>query len=284
MHNISIVHFYLHYSCTLIGMKKPVAIITILLCLTAFAHAQNNVQLYFTIGSPELSSQAKHSIDSFVHSGVIKEGVRITLLGYTDYTGSDSLNLKLSKQRADNAKAYFLKAGFPAERIQACTGKGAVKRTDTLTDHSTDRTVIIAAKKPDDPFTIDEIALIPVGGTFRLDNLYFPPGHHIPNLSSFPELKELLAAMKQFTNLKISIEGHICCNSDSTDDLDVDSRTKNLSENRARFVYDYLVRNGITQSRMLYKGYGFSRPVVFPELDNDAIRKNRRVEVRILEK
>lgn len=47
----------------------------------------------------------------------------ITIFGWTDWTGSDAYNAKLSQRRADAVKAYFVEHGVDAGRISA-EGKG----------------------------------------------------------------------------------------------------------------------------------------------------------------
>ena len=68
------------------------------------------------------------------------------------------------------------------------------------------------------------------------------------------------------------------------DGMDGQTWTSNLSVNRAKAIYDYLIEQGIAASRLSYKGLGNTQPKRFPErtpLDEQA---NRRVEVRIVKK
>jgi len=41
----------------------------------------------------------------------------LTVTGYTDSTGSDKYNQKLSEKRADSVKAHLVKKGVAADRI-----------------------------------------------------------------------------------------------------------------------------------------------------------------------
>jgi len=82
--------------------------------------------------------------------------------------------------------------------------------------------------------------------------------------------------MEEMPTLKISIEGHICCDSNDV---------TQLSLARAKLVYDYLVKNGIDAKRLSYKGFGATRPIhPLPELNENEQKENRRVEIRILSK
>ncbi|MFA4973193.1 MAG: OmpA family protein [bacterium] len=93
-----------------------------------------------------------------------------------------------------------------------------------------------------------------------------------------PEGKKVLdqdvALIKQSKSLDISIEGHC-------DIVGSDSYNQQLSEKRARVVYDYFLKNGIDAKRMRTVGYGRTKPIV-PN-DSAANRaKNRRVEIHII--
>ncbi len=44
--------------------------------------------------------------------------IQIQIEGYTDYRGSKSYNLTLSKKRIDNVRSEFIKAGIPNQRFQ----------------------------------------------------------------------------------------------------------------------------------------------------------------------
>lgn len=69
---------------------------------------------------------------------------------------------------------------------------------------------------------------------------------------------------------KVRVEGH----TDSSGPSDVNQR---LSENRAESVKNYLIRKGVSPSRVESRGYGEDRPKVKGE-EPEANAKNRRVE------
>jgi outer membrane protein OmpA-like peptidoglycan-associated protein len=74
-------------------------------------------------------------------------------------------------------------------------------------------------------------------------------------------------------NLKLDIDGH-------TDNTGKPEKNKLLSENRAKAVYDYLVKKGIAPVRLESNGYGQEKPVA----DNKTATgrsKNRRVELNL---
>ena len=100
---------------------------------------------------------------------------------------------------------------------------------------------------------------------------------------SIPVLKELLQTMQQNPTLVIEIQGHICCEIGPQEGLDNETGTRNLSVNRARVVYEYLIRNGISPQRLSYRGLGHRFPL-FPDDTDEHKLLNRRVEIKIIKK
>jgi outer membrane protein OmpA-like peptidoglycan-associated protein len=56
-----------------------------------------------------------------------------------------------------------------------------------------------------------------------------------------------------------------------------------LSENRAKAVFQYLVAHNVVPSRLVYKGYGKTQPLV-PNTSEENRSKNRRTEFKIIAK
>lgn len=83
--------------------------------------------------------------------------------------------------------------------------------------------------------------------------------------------------MKENSDVEIVVSGH----TDSRGDDDYNLR---LSKDRAQAVVDYLIRNGISSSRLSAQGYGETRPIARNEnadlTDNPVGRQlNRRIEI-----
>ncbi len=124
-------------------------------------------------------------------------------------------------------------------------------------------------------FTKD-LFLMPIekGQAIRLNNIFFEFNKSDLMSESFNELDRLYDILVENKNLKIEIGGH-------TDDKGSDDYNKNLSNNRAKSVVDYLIKKGIDAKRLTSIGYGESTPVVPNDTDdNRAI--NRRVEFKVL--
>ena len=122
------------------------------------------------------------------------------------------------------------------------------------------------------------------GESVAIEGLSFVPGRHLILESAVPVLQKLLKTMKDNPKLKIEIQGHVCCTDGPEDGLDYDTREKNLSEARAKAIYDYLLAKGISDKRLSYKGFGHSKPKELIEDTPTKEQTNRRVEIMIIEK
>jgi outer membrane protein OmpA-like peptidoglycan-associated protein/tetratricopeptide (TPR) repeat protein len=87
-------------------------------------------------------------------------------------------------------------------------------------------------------------------------------------------LQTLIEMMKKEPGLRVEIEGH-------TDNVGGAAYNQKLSENRAKAVQDFLIKNGIDANRTKCVGYGMSKPY---EYNNSASERaiNRRVEIKFI--
>lgn len=92
---------------------------------------------------------------------------------------------------------------------------------------------------------------------------------------SIPLLNQVIDALNRNPKMKILICGH-------TDDIGSDEYNLKLSKQRAKAVYDYLVKNGIKPERLKTEGYGKTKPLV-PNDSDENRRINRRTEFIIIE-
>jgi len=113
-----------------------------------------------------------------------------------------------------------------------------------------------------------------VGQKLKLENLNFIINTYIVVPQSKGKMYELLLVMKNNPNLKIEIQGHLCCM--PVDRLD-------LSTQRAKSINNFLVANGIDEERITFKGFGSTQPIyALPEKDEVQRSANRRVEILIV--
>lgn len=276
---------------------------TILLLSLCFHNAQaqkDTIKLYYDIGVSKLSAASMQTIDSAIYFERLQRGKKLAIVGYADYLGSEQSNIPLSENRAKTVQQYLEQMGIDAKDIQIVIGKGEIAREvlNGTAGYVADRRVDIIPggipeppKKPLPPVVVKssapqiDISKAKKNTTINLENIYFEPGRHKVREISFAELFKLYNTMKENPQLKIGIEGHICClPPGNSDGYDYDSEDFNLSRNRAIAIYEYLIQKGINADRMTYKGFGISKPLFMPEENEEQENKNRRVEIRILAK
>ncbi len=116
---------------------------------------------------------------------------------------------------------------------------------------------------------------ITVGSMVRLNNLFFEFNSVALTPESVTELYKLVNFMSENPKLKISIAGH-------TDDQGTEQYNQQLSENRAKAVYDFLIKAGVDSANLTYAGYGEGRPLL-NKTDEDSRIINRRTEFEVID-
>lgn len=288
------------------------ALLTILFSIvTLSVSAQRETdtfKLFFDLGIASLSSATEKKIDLLIYNDKIINGSEVMIVGYADYLGTEGRNKTLSMERASNVKKYLIKYGIDGNYVKLVEGKGEVSRNGytNKSGFPTDRRVDIVVNnrtiKKAPPVSsklqvkprkdsskkvivtgMDQIKNLKPGSTLTLRNVYFPPDRHVIKPESKETLEKLFNILNENPNLKISIEGHVCCIKDALDAWDIDTYEQTLSVNRARAIYNYLVSRGVDSSRLKYAGFGRRRPVVADEQTEQDAEQNRRVEVRVIE-
>jgi len=121
-----------------------------------------------------------------------------------------------------------------------------------------------------------EMKPIEIGETVRLNNIFFDFNKFVLRSESFQELDRVVKLLKENSTIEIEIAGH-------TDNVGADEYNLNLSLERANSVVAYIVSKGISQNRIIAKGYGESKPIA-PNDSEEGKQLNRRVEFTILKK
>ena len=109
-----------------------------------------------------------------------------------------------------------------------------------------------------------------VGGSVALRNVFFETNKYELLPESKTELQQLISFLSSNPEVGIEIQGH-------TDNVGEDAVNQELSENRAKAVYNYLITNKINPSRLTVKGYGETKPVDDNSTE-EGRQKNRRTE------
>lgn len=214
----------------------------------------------------------------------------INIIGYTDYLGKKEYNRILSQKRADHIKDYLIANYNRSVLNRTVNSRGMGEIRSPLTGpngNSHHRKVEIIFYKTPPRYTINQrnstkIFISEEGMQFNevyvLEKVYFIGNEPELLEASFPQLEDFYNQIKQIdSKFKLVIKGHICClEKDASDDDKLFSQT--LSTARALRVKDYLVKKGIPEEYIEYKGYSFDKPLVYPEITDNDRQINRRVE------
>jgi outer membrane protein OmpA-like peptidoglycan-associated protein/tetratricopeptide (TPR) repeat protein len=108
-----------------------------------------------------------------------------------------------------------------------------------------------------------------------LKNVFFETGSAELKEASLNELNRLKKLLETNPDLKIQINGH-------TDNIGSEEDNLQLSDDRAKAVYDFLIKEGISSERLNYKGFGESSPINSNETASGR-KNNRRTEFEVIE-
>jgi outer membrane protein OmpA-like peptidoglycan-associated protein len=279
----------------MINIKIFFLTILLLLCLTGFGQNKQSTTVHFDFNQFDLTKSAITSLDSFINTAKTRGNIlHIQLNGHCDAIGNDAYNDRLSKQRVQAVKNYLLKSNIAANSFTVAKGHG---KREPLNSNATEeerllnRRVEIVVDEEEMKVEAEEKKLgeqienTTTNNTLVLKNINFIGGMHRFLPESYSTLKELLDVMLKNKNLRIQVQGHICCQPGNEDGYDGETRTNNLSELRAKAVMDYLIENGVDGRHVSYVGLGHSQPIYpYPEKTVLEQTLNRRVEIKIINK
>ncbi len=117
---------------------------------------------------------------------------------------------------------------------------------------------------------------IAVGNTIVLKNIFFDFNKSTLRKESENEIQQLVKLLTDVPTLKIEISGH-------TDNRGSDDYNKNLSNQRAKAVYDRVIEKGIDAGRLTFMGFGEEKPIATNDTE-EGRQLNRRTEFKVLAK
>lgn len=117
------------------------------------------------------------------------------------------------------------------------------------------------------------------GNKYNLGNMNFYGDSDELLPESYPSIEALNKLMKKNKKMKIQIEGHV---NNPQGKYETSKSDLDLSEKRAKTVFNYLSNKGIDEKRLSALGLG-AKYMLFPTPQNEAeMHANRRVEIKVI--
>jgi outer membrane protein OmpA-like peptidoglycan-associated protein len=255
-------------------MKKYLGLF---LLLSSIAFGQNKFTVYFDTDSHQLQLSELNRLDNFLKNRDLKF---TKLIGYCDYRASNGYNDTLALNRANFVNGIIEKVTNQKQLSIESKGENFAQNSDLKLNRKVEifyeEFVTENVLPKDDKEDLSrQVSIAKVGDKLVLKNLHFYNRSGIFVPQSRPILEELLKIMLANPNLKIEIQGHICCQQGT----DVEDTAKV----RALAVYNYLINNGVNKNRLSYKSFGSTKPIhKIPENNENERNENRRVEIQII--
>lgn len=269
-----------------------------------FSLAQEQVSFYFQSDKFELEQEQVSLLNKWIENNT--DSKIISIIGEADANGTTTYNEVLSVKRVDyivqkinnkiQVRADFKTVGLGESKISSSIDAENRKVTiyflsktklhleefiinDLTVLKKLDSITIVSVEKLNFSPKLAIEAVIkkaPVGTLFTLEEIQFQFDSAELMKSAKIELDNWLTVLNENPQMKIVIQGHICC---------IPKDEILLSSQRAKSVMKYFISRGISEDRMHYIGFGSSRPKYkIPEKNGYEALMNRRVEIVILEK
>ncbi|WP_430401095.1 OmpA family protein [Flavobacterium sp.] len=253
--------------------------IFILLCFN-YTYSQNIVTVYFDTDKYTLNTTELNKLMFFNDN----DSLLITkIIAFCDFRASEEYNKQLALRRVmfvkEKLKPFLLSNETEIRAIGENFSQSNIlseNRKVEITYKVLEGENIQITNTAKQTQLSKNVAIAKVGEKLILENLNFYNRSGIIVPESRPILIELFEILKENPKLKIEIQGHICCQEKGD--------FENISNVRAKAIYDTLIKNGINENRLKYKSFGSSMPLYsIPEKNEDERNANRRVEILIIE-
>lgn len=289
-------------------MKKLLFILSFL-CVFVSMKAQEQFVVFFDSNKFELKPTESKKLNDWMLAN--KEVKIVAINGYTDEDGTNGFNDTLAKKRVDfifkqvrdkvKIRDDFKSRSF-GENFNQSKNKAENRKVTIYyilqKDLARENEILGIKTKVVEPVVVEpveievieeetmnfpenatleqKVGLSRKGTLIRLNDINFYLNTFAVMPTSKKAIDELIYVLRKNPKLKIEIQGHICC---------IDKDIKNLSTDRAKQVKRILVSEGISDKRILVKGFGVSKPKhAIPEKNEQEAARNRRVEIMILDK
>lgn len=258
-------------------------------CTAIFGQEKTVHSVYFDFDKDRVRLTELPNLVEFLQDIDTTRIETIEIFGYCDDRGKDQYNYALSERRAEAIRNEIIKQGIKNKVIVTIEGKGRViidqdYAKDLTKLRQKNRRVDIILNFLTIPFEKQAGIYTQLNDTLRegdrviLQNIQFEQGRSRLKGKSKKALRFIAKELRKQPDLNFEIHGHICCTPKRYfEAFDKDTHKRELSHNRAKQVYDYLVTQKVDKKRMKFMGCGNIYPLnLTPDLD-------RRVEFLITE-
>ncbi len=157
---------------------------------------------------------------------------------------------------------------FNSDYIMTVKKEGAAYNSQYFSKNDTTNNGVITADL--------DVKKINVGEAYKLNDILFATNSADLTESSKNVILDFAAFLHENQRVTVSIHGHTDTEGDATLNM-------KLSTERAKAVYDFIVKSGIAAGRISYKGFGQSKPVALNDTE-EGKSKNRRTEFVVIGK
>ncbi len=250
--------------------------------------ADDQVSLFITAdgkkGYYSYEQKGANSYKSLLYDFQVPEAIRIK--SKSNYIAGKVLNIETKRPlqakvelydiNADSLKSTVTSDSLTGDYLQILTDGSEYALYVSQTGYIFESLRFDYQESQDrEPILID-IFLKPIrsGSTSTMNNIFFDVDEYKIKQKSSTELNKTVLFLQTNPSIRIEIAGH-------TDNSGSDSHNQQLSLNRAKAVYEFLINQEINPKRLGYKGYGSTVPVA-PNDSEENRQLNRRIEFKIL--
>ncbi len=249
--------------------------------MASYAQTNTKFTVFFDVNSSKIDNLQLQGLVKYLDTIPKVHIFSISIVGYTDDTGSKGLNEKLSEDRAGSILMFLKNLSFPMHRVVEIEGAGIIpleeeSELSAEEQRKFNRRVELIIEL--NQFSNQDILFKDppkVGDLYVLPSVHFKTGSHKLLPESFQTMSYLLFYLREHEDFQITLLGHVCCLQINQDAMDFETGIRNLSEARAAVIYNFLIENGIEEDRLNYSGM----KAEFPLGEGDY--KDRRVEIYV---
>lgn len=202
---------------------------------------------------PEAAQPAKVALIQGTLANEIGEVVSDASLEIKNLSTKKISKIRVDRETGRYAKAVKLEKG--QDLIVTVKKKGAAFNSKYIDADAALKEPLVKAPL--------EVMKLELGKEYKLNDINFGSNSYSLNIATRSVIDEFIIYLQENPELKADIQGH-------TDNVGNSSDNKRLSSNRAKTVYDYAVKNGISPSRLKFHGFGETKPI-----DNNSSEEGR---------